>query len=414
MPRVPDSSFNTVVTGYGCVVAAGCNSSEAYAAIRSGIVCNEDVGDFFPGDFVAPCFRVRENLLQQFQSPGHPVSLPEAGVNRTILLALTAILEALDLAKIRAHTLAGKRVGIALGTTVGCTFHNEEYYRHWREGCEPEPTPLVTYLTSNIAARIQQILGLSGPRLVVTNACASGTDAIGVAKNWLQHGLCDIAIAGGADELSRVACHGFKSLMLVSEKSCRPFDRSRQGLNLGEGAGILVMESERHAASRKAPVSGWVLGYGIAGDAHHPTAPHPEGKGLQLAVQRAVSDAGIVPGEIAMINGHGTGTPANDLAETNAIAALGFDAESVPVVSTKGATGHTLGAAGGVEAVFTLMALNHGELSGTVGCREIDPAFSFKVLPEGQRAVLGGRIGLSQSLAFGGSNGALILQGAGL
>ncbi|MGB3223340.1 MAG: beta-ketoacyl-[acyl-carrier-protein] synthase family protein [Desulforhopalus sp.] len=411
----PNSSSNTAITGYGSITAAGINSTTAFTNIDAGVVRNINVGGaYFPGQFVAPCFRIQEDCLQPFQRAEHEIKLPLSGINRTILLALTAIEEALVHTGMTIAELRQKRVGIAIGTTVGCTFHNEEYYKVWREGAEPDPAPLFTYLSSNLAARIQDIIEVTGPRAVITNACASGTDAIGVARTWLQYGLCDIAIAGGADELSRIACHGFKSLMLVSEKSCTPFDHTRQGLNLGEGAGVLVMESDQHVASRQAKIRGRVRGYGIAGDAHHPTAPHPEGKGLQLAVAKALQDAGIGTGDIAMINAHGTGTPANDLAETNAIAELGFDEDKVPVVSTKGATGHTLGAAGGVEAVFTLMALNHGEVSGTVGCKNPDPDFSYNVLQQGRKAGLKSRIGLSQSLAFGGSNAALIIQGEGV
>ena len=307
--------------------------------------------------------------------------------------------------------LARKRVGIAIGTTVGSTFHNEECYIGWKRGASPDRDSLRAYLSSNLALRLQTIFGVQGPCSVVTNACASGTDAIGIAKMWLQCGLCDIAIAGGVDELSRVAGHGFRSLMLVSERNCRPFDKNRQGLTLGEGAGILVMEPETQATAAGRKILGWVRGYGTSGDAHHPTAPHPQGKGLQQAIGKALNEAGLSTGNIDMINAHGTGTQANDLAETNAIRAVGFDSSSVTVVSTKGVTGHTLGAAGGVEAVFTLLALNTGELFGTFGCTEVDPKLAFSVLPEGEMMQLRGRFGISQSLAFGGSNSALVIEG---
>jgi 3-oxoacyl-[acyl-carrier-protein] synthase-1/3-oxoacyl-[acyl-carrier-protein] synthase II len=335
-----------------------------------------------------------------------------SGCNRTILLALTAIDEALTQAGYNLDELATRRVGLALGTTVGCTFHNESYYVDWKSGKVPDSQPLQRYFSSNLAECIQHILGIQGPRTVITNACASGTDAIGIARSWLECGVCDIAIAGGVDELSRIACNGFKSLMLVSEEHCRPFDKKRRGLNLGEGAGVLVLERENEALSANRKILGWIRGYGSAGDAYHPTAPHPQGAGLQRAILQALADAALSVKDIAMINAHGTGTPANDKAETQAIYEVGFDTAAVPVVSTKGVTGHTLGAAGGIEAVFTLLSLNKGEVFGTVGCLDPDPDLPCSVLPEGEKVVLTGRVGISQSLAFGGSNSVLVIEGS--
>ena len=400
------------VTGCGVVCAAGGSSTEAMASIASWTVSTAMKGEpFFPPP-AAPCFVVAGKLPVLSSSFSIDDSAL-AGVNRTLLLALAAINESLEQAGISAADLRRKRVGVALGTTVGCTFHNEPYYIDWKEGRDPDEKPLRTYLSSNLAERVQRILGVRGPRAVITNACASGTDAIGLARNWLRHGLCDIAIAGGADELSRIACHGFKSLMLVSPEDCRPFDRDRQGLNLGEGAGIVLLERDEQIIAEKRACLGWIRGYGIAGDAHHPTAPHPSGRGLQLAVRMALADSNLAVGDIAMINAHGTGTPANDRAETRAVYELGLNSAGLPMISTKGVTGHTLGAAGAIEAVFTLLTLNRGEVAGTAGCRNCDPDFPVAVLAEGETSPLRGRIGMSQSLAFGGSNGVLVLEGAG-
>lgn len=199
--------------------------------------------------------------------------------------------------------------------------------------------------------------------------------------------------------------------MLYSEKSCTPFDVGREGLNLGEGAGICILEREEEGKKEGRSPLGRVLGYGVGGDAYHPTAPHPEGRGLQRAVRDALQDSGCNVADISLINAHGTGTPANDRAETHAIAALGFAKDSVAVVSTKGFTGHTLGAAGGVEAVYALMALNEGLVVGSGGCRDVDPELEFPILSSTERRALKGNIGLSLSLAFGGSNSALVLEG---
>lgn len=412
------SKKRIAVTGFGCSCSAGHDSASVWDNIRLSVVnCKTGSGRLFPVNHNAPVFSVESNGLLKtlhlfLKDSGHHGWLEK--FNRTLVLALTVIAEALATAALNLETLQEQRVGIALGTTVGCSFHDEAYYINWKKGKSPDSEPVFRYLSANLAERVQDIIGVRGPRAVVTNACTSGTDAIGLAKMWLEHDLCDVAIAGGADELSRVACHGFASLMLISGTPCRPFDAKRDGLNPGEGAGIFVMEKEKHVFARNGNLSGWVKGYGAASDAYHPTSPHPEGKGLQRAVRKAMADAGVTVSDIAIINAHGTGTQANDSAEASGLKALGFGKTVCPVVSTKGATGHTLGAAGGIEAVLTLLALNNGETSGTIGCRTQDPDFGIEVLAEKKETALNGKIGMSQSLAFGGGNAALIIEGSGL
>lgn len=403
-----------VITGCGCVSAAGASSVEALEAIERFEVNNSPVSwPYFPEPFEAPCFLAPS--IAEINSPYFSLSAqddPFFRKNRKNYLLLTALLEALTMSGLSCDMLQTMRVGVALGTTVGSTFHYEKYYRDWKDGKELDQSVMDHFLDANLAGFVHRSLKLTGPKVLLTNACASGTDAVGLAKLWLENDLCDVALAGGVDDLSKIACHGFKSLMLVSQQSCMPFDQDRSGLNLGEAAGLLVMQKDT-GRNGKGPVLGWVRGYGIAGDGYHPTAPHPEGRGLQQAVSKALADSGFGIDEIGLINAHGTGTKANDMAETAAVAALGFDTGTVPMVSTKGATGHTLGAAGAIEAVFTLLCLNRGRVPGTVGCKNIDPGFSCEILSHGQTANISGRIGLSQSLAFGGNNSALILEGSG-
>ncbi len=403
-----------VVTGLGAIASGGDDSDTLWRNLAAGVVNCKPVPDYlfktilnFPV-FAAPqdCLSDRARRLLAQTCPGFRTE----SVSRTILLACTAAAEALDRAGISAGDLRNLRVGIALGTTVGCTFHNEEYYIAWRDGSAPDLAPIHYYLGGNVSAALHRLLGTRGPSVVVTNACASGTDAIGIARNWLAAGHCDLAIAGGADELSRVAYNGFASLMLADTAPCRPFTASRQGLNLGEGAGVLVLEPEESGRDRGGPKYGWLRGYGCAADAYHPTSPHPEGRGLKTALAQALAETG--PVKLALINAHGTGTRANDQAETNALAAALPDVAETAIVSTKGFTGHTLGAAGGIEAVFTLLALRHGMTPGTVGCPEVDPALPVKPLAQGENRQLAGSWGLSQSLAFGGGNAVLIMEAA--
>jgi 3-oxoacyl-(acyl-carrier-protein) synthase len=242
--------------------------------------------------------------------------------------------------------------------------------------------------------------------MTIVNACSSGTDAIGVASSWINAGLCDVAIAGGADELSRVAMAGFWSLGVMSVEPCAPFDRDRCGLNLGEGAGILLLESAVHAQRRGKSPRFEIAGFGAACDAHHLTAPHPEGRGLDAAIHTALSQAKITPGQIAFINAHGTATADNDRAEGKVIARIFGD--DVPFLSTKGFTGHTLGAAGGIEAVFSVLGLREGWLPASAGFE--NQADDVPIAPTRQRTQVHGEYAMSTSLAFGGNNSVVLIR----
>lgn len=409
-----DGKQRIAVTGMGGCCAAGHTITEIVASLDRGTVnCRPVPENIFQSNLPFPAFAVNREV----PSPGVLQLLKQANgdqrperMNRTVLLTLEALVQALADAGQGPETLRCKKVGIALGATVGCTFHDEQYFMDWREGKNPDPDPVCQYLESNLSSCIQRILGVSGPLAVVTNACASGTDAIGIARNWLRQGHCDIALAGGADALSRTAYYGFASLMLLSQSPCTPFDQNRSGLNLGEGAGLVVLENLDRADTRNATIHGWIKGYGIASDCHHPTAPHPEGRGLQAALQQALAEAGAGLADISYINAHGTGTSANDSAEMKALAALGFT--DCPVVSTKGITGHMLGAAGAMEAILTLDALKKQTTRGTAGCATADPDLARAPQIGTEQVQLNGRIGISQSLAFGGANSALVLEAA--
>ena len=407
------------ISGYGCCCGAGIDHHSAWDTLKQGRVnCVMDPARYFVPGREAPLFLVNEEeildiitsgVVPSSRSGDCPIALNK--LNRTILLTLAAMINLLKTAGVSLDSLQEKRVGVAVGTTVGCTFNNEDYYFDWKNNNNPDPAIMDQYLFSNLAEVLQKFFGLRGPRAVVTNACASGTDAIGVGKSWLENDLCDCVIVGGADGIARIGCRGFNSLMLVSSTACRPFDKDRNGLTLGEGAGLLLMEKEQEIKKRHGRLFGRLLGYGSSCDAYHPTAPHPEGRGLQQAIRNCLGGCGLTPEDIGLINSHGTGTLANDSAETTALSQCGFDGDNTTIISTKGATGHTLGAAGGVEAVLTLISLNKGYSPGTIGCRNQDPKLPISIVTEGEQRELPNRLGMSQSLAFGGSNGVVILEG---
>ncbi|MDT8423978.1 MAG: beta-ketoacyl-[acyl-carrier-protein] synthase family protein [Desulfuromonadales bacterium] len=384
------------ITGLGCLCGAGMNLAE----------CLESM------------FRNERNPHPPVRfSTDHPVSYPVLELRedfklplddqqtiyaRTSQLALAATLEALTDAGWDAASLRGKRVGVCIGTTVGCALNCDDFYRAYKDGDDPEMAAIERYLRSNPAAVIARQLKLDGPNQTVVNACSSGTDAIGLGASWLRAGACDIVIAGGADELSRVTYAGFSSLMITDTEPCKPFDVKRKGLNLGEGAGILILENESVCGAKAA--RGYVLGYGSACDAYHLTAPRPDGAGLKQAMQEAFTAAGVTPDQIAFVNAHGTGTPDNDRVESRVLSEV---LPGAPFVSTKGYTGHTLGAAGGIEAVFTVACLQRGEIPANIGFADADPELPGTPVTENTR--IEGTVALSESLAFGGNNAVVIL-----
>ncbi len=373
------------------------------------------------GDTVEQCF---ESLLQGKRNPKpsslvktthkahHPVfeviahpkidGADSPDLLRTSKFALVAVAEALADAGWTKEELQGKRIGVSLGTTVGCALNNEEFNRAYHSGQHPSMDPILRYLQSNPAETIAREYQLTGPCQTINNACSSATDAIGIAASWIRSGLCDMVIAGGADELCRIVYSGFVSLMNVDEGPSRPFDKDRQGLNLGEGAGIVILE-KKPRGSPKAKV----IGYGSACDAHHLTAPEPDGDGLRRAIACALGESGKQLSDITFINAHGTGTKENDKVEGKVIHAL---FPQTPFLSTKGYTGHTLGAAGGVEAVFSIISLVRRVLPINIGFENPDP--EIPAIPVVEITEISGNIALSESLAFGGNNAAILLERA--
>jgi len=386
------------ITGIGCICAAGRDLPAAMCSMAAARRSPQPPARFstghpkrypvfgVPDDFIPPDLLGREDLLL------------------TTRFALAATRQALADAGWDPGALRKLRVGVCLGTTVGSALNIEDFYREYRTGGNPDLETIERFLRSNPAAAVSREFGLDGPVQTVVNACSSGTDAIGIAASWLRAGSCDVALAGGADELCRIIYNGFISLMITDDRPCRPFDRERRGLNLGEGAAVLVLERTSAAASRGARARANVLGYGSACDAHHLTAPHPEGRGLRKAFAEALATAGVAPREVAFINAHGTGTPDNDRVEGRVIHDL---FPETPFVSTKGYTGHTLGAAGAIEAAFTVGCLEAGRLPASGGFATVDP--DIHATPAAAELDIHGGIAISDSLAFGGNNAVLVI-----
>lgn len=386
------------ITGIGCLAAPGSTLPQCLEAMDSGERCPLPPGRFssaHPSPF--PVFELPDAMLSALDMRGEDVF-------RTTRYALAAAHEAISDAGFATDALKGLRVGVCMGTTVACSLNDEAYYAAFRAGSLPEPAPYERYLRSNPAAYLAGALGLTGPCLTVTTACASGTDAIGIGASWLRSGECDLVLAGGADELCRVTYNGFISLKVTDETPCKPFDAGRKGLNLGEGAAVLVLESPEAAQRRKRPPRSFLLGYGTACDAYHLTAPSPEGSGLKKALGSALTACGRKHDEVAFVNVHGTATLDNDRVEAKVLTEF---FPGLPFLSTKGYTGHMLGAAGAVEAAFTAAHLERGKVPSSAGFSTPDPELGATPTTELCEIPREG-LALSQSLAFGGHNSVLL------
>jgi 3-oxoacyl-[acyl-carrier-protein] synthase II len=324
-------------------------------------------------------------------------------------LGLWAAQEALREAKITERNLSPDRVAVVMGAGAGGVFEAEQYRRQLYEGrILPRPSLLMPFPACNLTDAIGNLYGFSGVRSTIATACSSSATAIGYGADLIRSEKADVVVAGGAESLSELTFSGFNALRSVDRKTCRPFDRNREGLVLGESGSILVLESERLAAAHG--ISGYaeVLGYGICADAYHMTSPDQQGKGAERSMFTALGAAGVPPEAVDYINAHGTGTPINDKVETLAIKRLfGKRAHSLPISSVKSALGHCLGAAGAVEAIATILALHHGVVPPTLNYEEPDPDCDLDYVPNEPRTASIG-VALSNSFAFGGNNTTLV------
>ena len=308
---------------------------------------------------------------------------------------------------------AEEAMPICLGTSAGAMAVGEDYYKQAVD--EPgnvngQRARIRAYLTESQALTMADGLGISGPVTIITNACASGANAIGHAYRQVQSGRAERAIAGGYDALCKMVFSGFDSLQaLTTSLPPRPFDANRDGLALGEGAAVVTVETLESAKKRGANILAEIVGYGAATDLHHLTQPNPEGDAALASMNAACTEAGMSHADIDYINSHGTGTPLNDIAEGNAICRwAGNDVGRVAVSSTKASVGHLLGGAGAVEAVISLMAMKESWLPPTTTVKTPDPVCKFDLVREPRDAEL--RAVLTNSFGFGGANATLVMK----
>jgi 3-oxoacyl-[acyl-carrier-protein] synthase-1 len=301
-----------------------------------------------------------------------------------------------------AQRYGAHRVGVYIGTSSSGILEAELAFRHRDPETGALPARLSFRHTYNLYSAtdfVRQRLGLSGPACVVSSACSSSAKAFAAAARAIAAGLCDAAVVGGVETLCLTTLHGFASLELLSAQPCRPCDEARDGISIGEAAAYVLLEPAQGSGEGLA-----LLGYGESSDAYHMSTPHPQGLGAVRAMRAALEMSGIAAQEVDYLNLHGTGTRNNDAAEAAAVRAV--FGEGVACSATKGGTGHTLGAAGAVEAVITLLALRHGFVPGTVNTRRADPQFGLRLQLATEARALARA--MSNSFGFGGSNCSLV------
>lgn len=334
-----------------------------------------------------------------------------ARFDRVTQFTLTAAREALAGARLDLDQIDRRRAGVILGTTLGGMLLGEAYV-HGRRSGRAQPTQLLHFPYYALANRVARHLEVRGPVISPSIACASGTQAVGLALELIQRGQGDVFVVGGAETLCDFVVSGFECLRATTAGVVRPFDARRDGLQLGEGAAVMIVESIAHARARGVAPQIEVAGTGLAGDASHMTAPVRDGAGAARAMRAALADAGVAADAVDFVSAHGTGTVYNDAMEIAAFASVfGEAAARVPISAIKGAIGHTLGAAGAFEAILCARALREGVLPPSAGCEQLESDCGLDLVRgEPRRGAF--EVALSTSSAFAGNNAAIVVRRA--
>jgi len=404
--------FDVAVTGLGLVTPAGVGIAENWDRVCSGISAAAHDPTLVGAAVDFSC-RVPAFDTDALLGPRTAWRL-----DRFAQLAIVAAREALADAGLDRSTLDGPRVGVVLGNSLGGTTTFEQQHGKLLASGHDRVSPLLVpmAMVNMVAGYVAIDCGATGPSLVTATACASGTTAIGTARDLIRSGACDIVIAGGTESaLTPAVLAGLSQMGALSGRrddpgaASRPFDVDRDGFVPAEGAGILVLERVDDAVARGARIRGRISGFGSSSDAHHATAPDPTGAGVERALVAALADAGLGTADVDHVNAHGTSTPLNDAMEARALYRL--LGERPAVTSTKGVTGHTLAAAGAIEAAYTLLALEHGAVPPTANLKTSGDGIELDLVTGGPRRGAY-EVAINSSSGFGGHNAALVITAA--
>jgi 3-oxoacyl-[acyl-carrier-protein] synthase II len=397
-----------VVTGLGSVCGFGAGVERLWRGLRAGASV---IGPFRRFDAGAHRTQSAAEVPPDAESAvahGRRLSLADR-------FALSAAAEACAMAGL-VTPADTEPAGVFFGSSTGGMWETERYYAHLVDAgsARGHLDWLVSQQYNGPGDAVARWAGVHGPVETLSSACTSAALAIAAAADALRAGEVELALGGGSDSLCQLTYAGFNALRAVDPAGCRPFRAERAGMSLGEGAAVLVLETLAHARARGARPLAELLGAASSCDAHHMTAPSPEGRGAGEAIRRALAEAGIEPAAVAFVNAHGTGTPLNDAAEWQALSdAFGERAATLPVTAPKGSVGHLLGAAGALEAVATVLSLLHREVHPTPAGGSSDPLAPVRLVTGAPLPLPEGAVGLSLNLAFGGSNAALLFRGCG-
>ncbi|SVA35042.1 uncharacterized protein METZ01_LOCUS87896 [marine metagenome] len=404
-----------VVTGIGLVTPMGLDRKSTWDSLIEG-----KSGIDYISLFDAEGYESRiAGEVNEFDATAALGRKEAKRLDRFAQFACVAALEALEHANLNMEKEDADRVGVLIGSGVGGIITITDQHKILLQKGPKRVSPfLVPMMLGDMASgQVSMMIGAKGPNFSTVSACATGADSIGEALEMIRRGRADVVIAGGTEAaVCEIGVAGFNSCMALSTRNedpqgaSRPFDSGRDGFVLGEGAGLIVLESLKHAEQRGANILAELSGYGASSDAHHVTQPHPEGEGAARAMKWAIEDAGIAPDKVDYINAHGTSTPLNDKYETIAMKRMyGDHAYKLAISSTKSMTGHLLGAAGGIEAAFTVLAIKDGVVPPTININDPDPDCDLNYVPNNaiKQTV---NVAMSNSLGFGGHNASLVFK----
>ncbi len=404
-----------VVTGLGIISPVGLSIAEAWSNVLAGNSGVRPITAFDVSDFPVRF----GGTIEGFEVTDYISKKDARKMDTFIHYGVAAGIQAIRDAGLEVNQQNAERIGVSIGSGIGGLPGIERNYHAYLQGGPRKISPFFVpgNIINMISGNLSIMYGLKGPNIAMVTACTTGTHSIGEAARIIVYGDADVMVAGGAEMATTpTGLGGFAAVKALSTRNedpvtaSRPWDKDRDGFVLGDGAGVMVLEEYQHARARGARIYAELVGYGMSGDAHHMTQPSENGEGAARCMRNALRDAGLSPDQVDYVNAHGTSTPAGDVAEVRAIkTALGDHAYKTAVSSTKSMTGHLLGAAGGVEAIFSVLAIRDQVAPPTINQFTADPACDLDFVPN-QARNMRINVAMSNSFGFGGTNGTIVFK----
>lgn len=396
-----------VITGIGVLSPIGNDRKEYFQSLRDGRSGITEIISFDISQYKCKI----GGEIKNFDPQAYFSRYELRRLDKASWIVLAAAIQAVEDGQVNFSLYDSHRCRVILGSTLGGMISGEKFHRTFLKRKDRNyASLLLDYPLTSAGNHVARTFNIEGGNCCISTACSSGTHSIGYAANLIEYDQADIIVAGGFDTMAQITYAGFGILRVMDNEFTKPFDKERKGLNLGEGVGILIIESLEKALQRNARIYAEVIGYGASCDAYHMTAPSTDGAGAAKAIEYAIQSAGIEKEEIDYINAHGTGTKYNDIMETKAIKCVfGARAYQIPISSTKSLTGHTLGASGSLEAISAIFSISEQMVHPTINYQSKDPECDLDYVPNIARQVKVDTV-LSNSFGFGGNNASIILR----